>query len=167
MLTKLVLALTVAIQTTNHHVPRSTARTYARWVAQESRAHHLDPWVFLAIVRRETQWVPAAIRHENDGTCSVGLGQINVPCVPQRVAPLIDPHRNIQRMGQFLEQLKTTCRVNCKNLGWLRGYNPRSLDYFEAVRDSVLTYDAHDSQPALQRVPTRMHPSRVLRQASP
>ena len=163
MLSKLVLALVLAIQSTNPLLSTQTVRRYATWVAKEAEAHSLDPWLFPAIVRRETHWSTLEVRHESDGTCSVGLGQINGPCTRQAVLPMLDPHKNIRRMAEYLAHFRATCRTDCGDLGWLRAYNPGSPSYFEAVREAVHQYHAQAPQPAVRRVRPRLHTPGVLR----
>ena len=142
MLAKLALLLSLAIQASNPKVQPREARLYARWVLREAAAQHADPWVFQAIIARETRWTPTEVRHETDGSCSVGLGQINVDCAPRIVAPLLDPRTNIRRVGAVLAHLKSSCRHDCQDLGWLRAYNPGSAAYFEAVLAAVQRYHA-------------------------
>ena len=158
------LALAVAIQASNPSVPSETARTYATWVTHEAEEHHLDPWIFQAIIHRETRWTPGLTRHEVDGSCSVGLGQINVPCNNPRAKKLLDPHENIKRMADFLDGAKRECRTDCVNLGWLRAYNPGSHDYFVAIRDDVRRHHAQSRKSALLPVPARMHVAEMPRE---
>ena len=137
MLSKLVMALVVAIQGASPALSHTTALRYARWVDGTAREYRLDPWIFVAIVDHETRWGARAVRHEHAGSCSVGLGQINGPCNNGFVAPLQDPHVNIRRMGKFLQHLKAGCRYSCEDLGWLQGYNPHDERYLAEVRAEV------------------------------
>ena len=144
MLSKLVVALVVAIQGVSPSLSHTTALKYARWVDRTAHERRLDPWIFVAIVDHETRWDARVVRHEHDGTCSVGLGQINVPCGDSYIAPLQDPRVNIRRMGKILQHLKSHCRYACEDLGWLRGYNPGSEQYLAGVQAEIRRH--HDSR---------------------
>lgn len=161
MLAEVVLAL--AIRHTNPTVPQTRAKRYATWILTESKHYNLDPWIFVAIIDRETLWVPGLVRHEKDGSYSVGLGQINAHST-REIRPLRQGHTNIQRMGWFLNRIRAACSSDCEDLGWLRAYNPGSAEYFNAVREQVRTYRAQDGQPAVLRVQTGMHAPWVPRQ---
>jgi hypothetical protein len=136
----LELALMAAIHKTNPELPSSTTRQYAQWVLAEAKKTSLDPWLFQALIHRESRWHPTVVRHERDGSCSVGLGQINGPCKPAVVAPMLDPHANIQRMGAFLSGARDRCRTDCGDLGWLRAYNPGDQVYLQAIKKAVANY---------------------------
>ena len=136
MLSKLV-ALVAAIQGASPALSHTTALTYARWVDRTAHEYRLDPWIFVAIVDHETRWDAHAVRHEHDGSCSVGLGQINGSCSDGFIVPLQDPYINIRRMGAFLQHLKSSCRYSCGDLGWLRGYNSGSERYLSGVQAEV------------------------------
>jgi hypothetical protein len=156
-------ALVLAIQHTNPEVPRRRARQYATRIQAEAKTYDLDPWVFVAIIDRETRWVPRLVRHEADGSYSVGLGQINVHSTKE-VRPLRQGRTNIARMGWFLNHIRATCRSDCEDLGWLRAYNPGSAVYFTAVREQVRTYRAQAGQPVVLRLQAGVHVSEVQRQ---
>lgn len=147
MLTELALAL--AIQKTNPKIPEATAQKYALWVLEESEKNDLDPWLFQALIHRETRWTAQAVRHESNGTCSVGLGQINGKCDEKVMAPLRDPRRNLHRMGELLVHMREVCTRKCQDLGWLRAYNPGSPAYLRAIQEAVKQYHAHYDQPAV------------------
>lgn len=163
MLTALVLAQ--AIQHTNPALSKETARQYASYVLTASKKHSLDPWIFQSIISRETRWQSVLVRREADGSCSVGLGQINGRCTEAVMAPLRDPRVNIFRMGTFLAHLRSTCRTDCQDLGWLRRYNPGSAAYLAAIQEAVRTHHAQDGQSAVLRVPAQVPAPRVLRHA--
>jgi hypothetical protein len=163
MLQEVLLAL--AIHQANPALPEETRYRYAAWVLADAKQHQLDPWVYVAIVRRETRWTTGITRYEFNGSCSVGLGQINVPCDTPDLVQLLDARTNLRRMGTFLTHLRSTCQNDCQNLGWLRAYNPGSAEYFTAVRDAVRTFHAQNGQPVVLPVPHGVHASRVSRQA--
>jgi hypothetical protein len=140
------------------------AHKYAVWVLADAKQYHLDPWIFVAIVQRETRWVNGLVRYESNGSCSVGLGQINLSCDSPEIAPLRDARTNLQRMGQFLNHIRSSCKNNCRDLGWLRAYNPGSAEYFNSVREVVRVYDAQDGEPFVLRLPDGMHSSGLSRQ---
>jgi hypothetical protein len=90
---------------------------------EEAGKNSLDPWVFHGIVWTESRWTAHVVRREQDGSCSVGLGQINVRCDSKQVKVLQDPRENLKKMGVFLGNLQTSCKKNCSGLGWLKAYN--------------------------------------------
>jgi len=147
-------------------VPEATANSYASWVVEAATKNNTDPWIFVAIIDRETGWNPALVRNESNGTCSVGLGQINSigPCTAAHTSTFTDPHANITRMGQLFYIFRETCRENCQDLGWLRRYNPGSPAYLAAIIQAVKNYHAQNGQPVVLRVPTGVHAPGVLRQ---
>src|ERR1700727_1702240 len=144
--------LAAAIQHSNPRLPPQDRAHYASWVQEEASAHSLDPWIFHALINRETRWTATAVRHERDGSCSVGLGQINVHCTASAMQPLLDPHANLRRMGSFLARIRSACRRDCDNLGWLRAYNPGNAEYLSAVQADVRKHHAEDGQQAVRRV---------------
>jgi hypothetical protein len=162
MLMEVLLAL--AIRQVNPSLPDDRTYRYAAWVLRDAKNHNLDPWIYVAIAGRETRWTTGITRYEFDGSCSVGLGQINVPCNSPDLVPLLDARSNIRRMGVFFDRIRKECRHDCTDLGWLRAYNPGDHVYFAAVRDAVRTYDAKASQSAVLRVPPRVHTSKLPRQ---
>lgn len=158
--------LAVAIQVSNPRLPQQDSRRLASWVYEEARARRLDPWVIHALVNRETHWTASAVRHESNGTCSVGLGQINVPCTAAAMQPLLGPHVNLRRMGHFLAGIRAACRHDCDGLGWLRAYNPGDAEYLSAVQADVRKHHAEDGQPPVRRVRADVHVSGVRVQAA-
>ncbi|WP_394840448.1 hypothetical protein [Pendulispora rubella] len=116
--------------------------------------------MIFAIVHLESRWTATAVNHEAAGGCSVGLGQIYGSCHPKRIATLVDPRVNIQRVVSMLHGLETSCRTRCDGLGWLRGYNPGAPSYVRRVSGIVeRCHDAHPS--ALRDVCPGMHLSHV------
>jgi hypothetical protein len=162
MVTEILLAL--AIRQSNPTLSDEVRYQYAAWVHADARQHGLDPWIYVAIIDRETRWKTGITRYEFNGSCSVGLGQINLPCTSPELEKLLQPRANIRRMGKFFERIRSTCTHDCQNLGWLRAYNPGDSVYFNAVCDAVRSYDAKASQPAVLRVSHGVHASRLLRQ---
>src|ERR1039458_4096639 len=151
MPTRLVLSLALAIQGSNSHIPPATVTLYATQAEHIAKARHLDPWLLEALVERETRWTATAVRHEANGSCSAGLGQINGPCRAGFIQPLLDPRVNLLRTARFLVHLRDGCRTACQALGWLRGYNPGSPGYLEAIREAVKKHHAQDGQPPVHR----------------
>lgn len=123
-------ALAMEIQRTNPKLDDKVSQKYARLVVEEATARDLDPWVFHGIIHTETRWKAGIIVHEHDGTCSIGLGGINVKkCDSPRARELRDPQRNIQAMGSFLSTIRARCAHHCDGLGWLRAYNGGDREY--------------------------------------
>lgn len=151
------IALSLAIRHSNPSISETTANTYAQWVVEEATTRELDPWIFQAIVHQETRWTPGLVRHETNGSCSVGLGQINGKCDIASVTPLKDPHANIKRMGAVLTYFRSTCRSKCEDLGWLRAYNPGSPAYFAEIREAIRKYHAQNGQSAVLRLSAGVH----------
>ncbi len=61
-----------------------------------ARAEHVDATTLAAIVFAESTGRAHTIVREHDGSCSVGLGGVNVPsCEPGAVAALLDPTTNL------------------------------------------------------------------------
>jgi hypothetical protein len=150
-------ALTLEIQRTNPKVPTPTAQDYTRWVLEQAQERDIDPWVFHAIIHIESRWSYWAFRKEQDGTCSVGLGQINVKCDSPRAKELKDAHTNILAMGEFLGHLKDKCHQKCDNLRWVIPYNAGNPEYIGWVRKRVGDEHARYPQPPLPDLQTGVY----------
>jgi hypothetical protein len=165
-------ALMLEIQRTNPKVPEPQARKFASWVLEEADRNNLDPWLFHGIVYIESRWTPGVVRREEDGSCSIGLGQINVRrCEASKVQPLRDPRENLRRMGDFLSTIRDSCLKNCQGLKWLRFYNYNNKRYVTGLVGPVVdrchaAYDEKDEQPSPEHVHSELHVSRVCREAS-
>ena len=155
------LLLSAAIQASNPSLPPQRRDKFTNWVLEEARERNLDPWVFQAIIHQETRWTATAVRREHDGSCSVGLGQINTRCGSEEVATLLNPHNNIKRMGKFLSRIRRACRRDCAGLGWLRAYNPGDAAYLAAVQAAVRSAHAQDGQRIVQGARAPVHVSRM------
>ena len=158
----MLLLLSLAIAQSTPYAPASAAKSYAVWVMEQAQEHRLDPWLLVALVQRETGWHPTLVRHERDGSCSVGLGQINGPCTRAFIQPLLNPHHNLQVIGRYLEHFRSTCRTECSDLGWLYSYN-HSHAYVVAIREAVRKFHAQDGEPDLPRAHAEVHVARVPR----
>lgn len=150
-------ALMLEIQRTNPKVTPETAKNYAGWVLEEAADKEIDPWVFHAIIYIESRWSWWALRREQDGTCSVGLGQINVKCDSERAKELRDPRTNILAVGEFLGHLKDRCHRRCDNLNWVVPYNAGNPCYIGWVRKRVGDEHARYPQPTLPEVQAGLH----------
>jgi len=152
--------LVLEIQRTNPRIGDAVAEHYASWVVEEADAHEEDPWLIFALGYVESRWTARVVRHEGDGSCSVGIGQINVPtCEARAVERLRDPRENLRQVGTRLELLRRTCKKDCMGIGWLRGYNPGDRGYVARV-EKVLRrcHEEHDDhQPVVREVPTGLH----------
>lgn len=154
-------ALLLEIRSTKPTLKEQTAQMYTQYVLQEADRQVIDPWVFHGIIKIESEWTSKAFRKEGDGSCSIGLGQINVKCDDKkRIAELSDPKKNIEAMGSFLGRIKNTCRKKCDGLGWLVRYNPGNHQYVGWVSGVVQRCHAA-YEPTLRNVPTPVHPSWV------
>ena len=154
-------ALIIEMHRSNPAMDDKTAEAYAGWVVEESENHKLDPWLVYSLVHVESRWKTSAFRLEGDGTCSVGLGQINVPnCDPWTIERLHDPHHNLKTVTLRLDLLRRICRKKCEGIGFVRGYNPGDRSYLRLI-GQVLERCHDDYEPALREVRTGMHVSRV------
>jgi hypothetical protein len=146
----LLLQLALAIGSTNHALPPRKVRELAAVVVEQASQGQLDPWLIYEIVYRESRWTPSALRREWDGTCSVGLGQINTRCDKGFIAPLFDPVVNLRKIGEYLVHFRKTCSHECENGMWLRGYNPGSSTYAPEILAKVSKHH-HPRASARQR----------------
>lgn len=160
----LELSLVLAIRQTNPKVTEPTAERYAAWVVEEATKRDLDPWLFQALIYKESRWTATALRREGDGSCSVGLGQINTVCEQEKIAPLQDPQANIQKMGEFLFNIRARCHRDCGGLRWLRAYNPGDRGYVATIEEAVKRYHAHHpEEPRVRAVQSEVHDPGLLR----
>jgi hypothetical protein len=124
------VALALEIRTTNPKLTAETSQQYANWVVEEAADRGLDPWLLHGLVSVESAWTASAVNHEKNGTCSVGLGQINTGCSKEQLAKYQDPRTNLHKIGEYLAGMQKSCTKDCKNNGWVRAYNPGSKDYY-------------------------------------
>lgn len=156
------LALVLEIQKTNGALTAAKSKQYASWVMEEASKNDIDPWVFHSIVWVESRWTARVVRKEQDGSCSIGLGQINVRCDSKQVEVLQDPRENLKKMGTFLSGIKTTCKHDCAGLGWLKAYNGGDRNYVpKKVEPIVQRCHAAYVEPAVRTIPARVLSSRV------
>lgn len=145
-------ALAMEIQRTNPKVPEPRANEFAGWVVEEANRNNIDPWLIHGIVHIESRWTPGVVRHENDGSCSIGLGQINVlHCESAKIKPLRDPRENLHRMSDFLSTIRNACLKNCEGYKWLRFYNYNNKHYVTGLVGPVVdrchaAYDTEDDE---------------------
>lgn len=157
-------ALVLEMQRTNPRVNTRTAHKYAEWVLEESTQHVLDPWLIFSLVYVESRWTAVVVRPEGDGSCSVGLGQMNVAtCDPIEIERLVDPRENLRRVGHRLALLRRVCKNDCEGIRWLRGYNPGSKSYVSKV-EGVLARAHAEYEPPLREVPTDLYASWMCRE---
>lgn len=168
------IAIALEIQRTNPKVSETMAQQYSAWVMEESVRNDLDPWLLHGIAHVESRWTAKAFRKERDGSCSVGLGQINVGnCEPGRVQTLKDPRENLRAMSDFLSTIRSTCRKNCEGLRWLRFYNYNNKQYVSGLVEPVIRrcrtkYEEQEPQRdhlPVQEVPARVYFPWMLRKA--
>jgi Transglycosylase SLT domain len=129
----LELALATAIHKTNPSLSPKMVESLAHTVVQESEDKGLDPWMFFAIVKQESWWVPTAIhryrkghRYQRGSWCDVGLGQVHVQCRSKEILPLLNPERNLHRSAQIQQEAMMFCHQNACEKGWLFLYNHSS-----------------------------------------
>lgn len=132
-----------AILFTNPGLSEPQALIYAQQVESQTTEQGVDPWLVDAIIERESKWRRTVFRREHDGSCSVGLGQINVRnCDPQKTDRLRDPLENIRRTTLQLAMIKKICpkvwkKNRCQGLGWVGLYNPGDRRYARAIQRSM------------------------------
>jgi hypothetical protein len=74
-------------------------------------AERVDPRTLAAIVFLESKGQPHLVARERNGTCSVGLGQVNVPdCDPMKISSLHDPAYNLRVSAKILKANQRWCR---------------------------------------------------------
>jgi len=117
-------------------LPERQSRQYADLVHQATRDNEIDPWMVLGIIQTESRFHRSVVRHERDGTCSVGLMQVNIKdCSEALMAELQDPAVNIRRGVGIMLAGRRYCYVNrgkCPK-GPIGIYNPRSKEYASRV----------------------------------
>jgi hypothetical protein len=136
----LALKLALAIHQINPLVTMSVARGWASVVVHESTTRDLDPWLLVELVHRETHWIPRLVRHETDGTCSVGLGQINMRCGSSELPQMLRPALNLKRTAALLAHFRDVSVRNGygrRPAAWLWMYNPGSPTYAPAILAAV------------------------------
>lgn len=136
---KLVEALVASIMLVNPNLNSTQAEGYSRQLISQASENNLDPWLMEALITKESRWISTAIRREGDGSCSVGLGQINLKsCDPVKVAELEGPLENIRRTARHLAIIRDLCpkvrpKKKCSQLAWIGLYNPGSRTYAKSV----------------------------------
>lgn len=106
----------------------------------EAKAMQQDPWTMAAIVFTESRGVASAIKHESNGSCSVGLAGINVPdCDPVAVDHLLQAQANLRTQAVILAKGAAWCRehpttATCRRGGAVAQYNAGDKGYAKRVR---------------------------------
>lgn len=84
------------------------------WMAlilSTASAERVDPATLGAIVFLESRGQPHLVAKEKNGTCSVGLGMVNVKdCDPVRMSSLQDPAFNLRVAAKILRANQRWCR---------------------------------------------------------
>jgi hypothetical protein len=80
-------------------------------IVATASAEHVDPRTLAAIVFLESRGQPHLVSNERNGTCSVGLGQVNVAdCDPVKMSALHDPAYNLRVSAKILKANRRWCR---------------------------------------------------------
>jgi Transglycosylase SLT domain len=157
----LLTQIALAIMAINPIMPAPQVRELSAVVIEQSMDKSIDPWLIVELVRKETHWIPSAVRHETDGTCSVGLGQINTSCALEHMRPLLDPVTNLRRTASILAAAKRACREDCGGGMWLRAYNPGDSAYAPAILAAVAAHGAkRGASPNGAKTPMGKHQTR-------
>jgi len=131
--------------------PHRAAQGLWALAALVGRRYGLPPGLLQAVVWSESRWQPTAMGANRNGSCDVGLGQVNVPgCDPLRVAELVNPDVNLRAAASILRASARACtqqpgRVGCSVCPWGR-YNPHSLGWcarVEARRSRTINRFVH------------------------
>jgi hypothetical protein len=150
----LELALALGIRQANPYLKMETAQKWASVVVQESEDKGLDPWLFFAIIRHESWWIPSVIHREKGDACDVGLGQILlVRCRRVDVLPLLDPVINLRRSAQVQKTAMDYCTERTCTKDWLFLYN-HSSTYVRLVK-----HEAEEARHEFELLAQRAAPS--------
>lgn len=93
-----------------------------------------------AVVFVESRGQAGIVRHETNGSCSVGLGGVNVPdCDPVAVAHLQQAQANLRASAVILRAGRRWCAEHpghgvCRRSGAIGMYNPGDKAYRVKVR---------------------------------
>lgn len=115
------------------------ALSLAALATDHGKAHHVDPDLIMAIAHVESRGQANIVRHESNGSCSVGLGGINVPtCDDAVVEHLKSPDANVKAIAVILDTGRTYCAAHPENVACKRGgaialYNPGDPGYAKRV----------------------------------
>ncbi len=101
----------------------------------EAKAAGVSPLTFAAIVHVESRGQPGAIKHEANGSCSVGLGQVNVSdCDEAAVTRLLVPAANLRAAAGILKAGARYCLSHrCPRGGAVAMYNAGDKGYARRV----------------------------------
>lgn len=80
-------------------------------IVATASAENVDPRTLAAIVFLESRGQSHLVSKERNGTCSVGLGMVNVPdCDQERISSLHDPAYNLRVSAKILKANQRWCR---------------------------------------------------------
>ncbi len=136
---QLLQALALSILVTNPGLNPVQAEVYSKALVEQAEKNNLDPWLMEALISKESRWNAMALRREENGSCSVGLGQINlVVCDPVKVTWLQAPLENIRRTARHLAMGREICpkiksEKKCSQNAWVGLYNPGNRTYASDV----------------------------------
>lgn len=148
----LLQALALSIMLANPGLNRTQAEGYSKALLTRANENNLDPWLMEALITKESRWISTAVRRENNDSCSVGLGQINLPvCDPAKVAQLQAPLENIRRTARHLALARDLClkvwpEKKCSQNGWVGLYNPGNRTY---AKDVLRLMEEHRARQAI------------------
>ncbi len=140
---KLIAALALLIQAANPSLAPSRSQDYSQALVQFAEQEGVDPLLVESVIFHESRWRSSAFRKENNGSCSVGLGQINIPgCDPTKIALLKNPLTNIRRVVRHLSLCREVCPKarkpkKCVHHGWVGLYNPGDPTYVARIMRRV------------------------------
>ncbi len=86
-------------------------RPWLALIIATASAERVDPRTLAAIVFLESRGQPHLVSKERNGTCSVGLGMVNVrDCNPETISSLQDPAHNLRVSAKILKANQRWCR---------------------------------------------------------
>jgi hypothetical protein len=86
-------------------------RAWLPTISVEARHADVDELTLATIVAIESHGQAGLVSREKNGSCSVGLGMVNVPdCDPKKVAALRDPATNIRAAARTLSATMRWCK---------------------------------------------------------
>lgn len=113
------------------------------FILAEAKAVGIDPLKLAAVVHTESRGQAGVIRRETNGSCSVGLGGVNVPdCDQVAVDHLLQAQANLRAAAVILKRGEEWCHARptwavCRRGGPIAMYNPGDRAYPARVRATM------------------------------
>jgi hypothetical protein len=134
-----IVLIAAAIQLSQPNMSDKTAKTYAKVIQEEAKKRHFDPFSIVAIIHKESWWVPSAIspsgrdfglaqiRVEHLGACRKDADPVNDPSPACRAlkASFLNPIFNIRYASAHITRSREFCRKKVGKVtyhGWLSAW---------------------------------------------